>query len=676
MRPFGRRILTEQALADSFTRRAILLGGAQLGVAGLLAGRMGWLAIVDKDKYDRLAESNRVQSQIIPPRRGWIVDRAGKPIAVNRPSFRVDLIPDRLQDPDQAIDELRQILGLDHDDVQRIKEALDKSPGYQPVPVIEGLDYERFARISLRQADLPGVAPSSGFARFYPQGAAVAHLVGYVGPASAEDYQKTREPLLITPGFKIGKEGLEKTMEARLRGLPGAKRTEVTAHGKLVADLTTRPERMGGTLQLTIDAGLQDYTARRIGPNSGAVTVMDARNGDLLAMVSMPAYDPNVFSSGISTSEWAMMSGNDHLPLLNKTVGALYPPGSTVKPMLALALQQWGVDSSEIVHCPGFYRVGNGVFHCWRPHGHGPIDMRRAIQQSCDVYFYTMGRRIGIDKIAPMARSLGMGEKFDLPVAMQRYGTMPDSAWKMKRYKTAWTTADTVNSSIGQGYVLVNPLQLAVIAARIASGRMLAPRLVKGLDPRTPEPSLNIPPSQLAVVHAGMRDVINTGGAGTAGASRLPIPGIEMAGKTGSAQVRRISRADRAAGRANALGTAGAWKLRDHGHFIGFAPAAEPRYAIGVALEHAGHGAAAAQIARDVMTYLFAPDRAMATLVANEKQWGGDIATRMATDAGRWEEARNPSPQPPPEAPTGAEGEDEAAAPTAVANGLDLGEPE
>jgi penicillin-binding protein 2 len=644
----GGRVTTEQSLTYSFTRRAILLGGAQLGVAGLLAGRMAWLAIGEKDKYDRLAESNRVQSQIIPPRRGWIVDRNGKPIAVNRPSFRVDLIPDRLQDPDGAIDELRQLLSLSHDDVKRIKEALDKAPGYQPVPVIEGLDYERFARVSLRQAELPGVAPTSGFARFYPQGPAVGHLVGYVGPASAADYQKTHDPLLITPGFKIGKEGLEKTQEPVLQGRPGAKRTEVTARGKLVADLTTRPEQMGGTLRLMIDSGLQDYAARRLGPNSGSAVVVDTETGGLLAMCSIPSYDPNVFSSGISTSLWSMLSANDHLPLMNKTVQALYPPGSTVKPMMALALLQWGVDPDEVVHCSGVYRVGNGLFHCWRHSGHGPINMHRAIQQSCDVYFYTMGRRIGIDKIAPMARALGMGEKFDLPVPIQRYGTVPDSAWKMQRYKSAWTTADTVNASIGQGYVLVNPLQLAVMAARIASGTSLAPRLLASQANAPQGPSLNIPPSHLAVVHGGMRDVINAGG-GTAGSARLPVAGVEMAGKTGSAQVRRITMADRRAGATNS--EAFAWRFRDHGHFIGFAPADKPRYAIGVALEHGNHGAAAAQVARDVMTYMFAPDRAMATLAALEKGWGGDIATRMAADAQRWEDARSPSPPPPEDQP-------------------------
>lgn len=641
--------MTEQALADSFTRRALLLGGFQFGVAGLLLGRMAWLSIAEKAHYDQLAESNRVQSQIIPPRRGWIVDRAGKPIAINRTNFRVDLIPDRLQDPDRIIDELRALLSLDGEDIDRIKEALDRSPGYQPVPVAEDIPYERFAAISVREPDLPGVAPSSAYARAYPAGAAVGHLVGYVGPPSIEDYQRTHDPLLITPGFKVGREGLEKTMEPWLRGTPGAKRTEVTAHGKLVAELTTRPEHMGHTLKLTIDAGLQDYAAQRLGTNSGAVVVMDVASGGLLAMASMPSYDPNSFSDGISRSEWAMLSADDHLPLTNKVLQGLYPPGSTVKPMVALALLQAGVPPADQVLCTGTYRVGNGLFHCWRHQGHGLVDMHRAIQQSCDIYFYTMGRRIGIDLIAPMARALGLGQKFDLPVVSQRYGTMPDSQWKRRRYHRPWTAADTVNAAIGQGYVLVNPLQLGVMATRIASGRAIVPRLIGNRRYGPQGGGLGISAEHLAFVHRAMRDVVNTGGAGTAGSAHLPVADVEMAGKTGSAQVRRISMAERRTGVLS--NEALAWRLRDHGHFIGFAPADQPRYAIGVVLEHGGHGAAAAQVARDVMTWLFAPDRAMATLAALQQTWGGDIAARMAAQTKRWKEMHQSSPTPAEEAP-------------------------
>lgn len=632
--------MTEQALAHGFSRRAIVLGGGQLAVGALLAGRMAWLAIAEKDRYDKLAESNRVQSQLILPRRGWIVDRNGRPIAINRTNFRVDLIPDRLQDPDRIIDELRALLDLPDEDVERIKEALDRSPGYQPVPVAEDVPYERFAAVSVRQPDLPGVAPSSGYARAYPAGAAVGHLVGYVGPASIEDYQRSRDPLLITPGFKTGKEGLEKVMEPWLRGQPGAKRTEVTAHGKPRQELTTRPEHIGHTLQLTVDAGLQDYAARRMGPNSGAAIVIDTVHGGILALASMPSYDPNVFSDGISRSDYAMLSADDHLPLMNKAVQALYPPGSTVKPMMALALLQAGVDPGERVNCTGVYRLGNGLFHCAAHNGHGPVDMHRAIQKSCDVYFYTMGRRLGIDRMAPMARALGIGQRFALPFAAQRSGIVPDPAWKLARYRHPWTQADTVNAAIGQGYMIANPLQLAVMASRIASGRALEPRLIANKRYGPQGFGLGIDKDHLDLVHRAMRDVVSSGG--TAGSARLPVAGVEMAGKTGSAQVRRISMADRHAGRTKSESFA--WRYRDHAHFIGFVPFDEPRYAIGVTLEHGNHGAAAAQVARDIMTFLFAPDRALATLAALEQGWGGGIAERMAAQASRWREAHDASP--------------------------------
>lgn len=630
------RIVTEHSQAYTFTRRAMLLGGAQAGVAALLAGRMAWLSIAENERYSVLAESNRVQLTLIPPRRGWIVDRHGKPIALNRTNFRVDLIPDRVADRDSEIEMLRQLLTLSPEEVARIREELTRAAGYQPVPVAENLDYERFASVSIRQPDLPGVAPTAGNARYYPAGAAVGHLVGYVGAASAEDYEKTKDPLFITPGFKIGKEGLEKTMEPVLRGKPGAKRTEVTARGKLVRELTTRPEVVGRTLPLTIDAGLQEYAARRLGNESGSVVVLDCHTGDLLAMASMPAFDPNSFSDGISRSEWAMLSEDERKPLLNKSLSSLYPAGSTVKPMVALALLGAGVDPEEIVFCNGGYRLGNRTFRCLGRHG--PMNLHRAIARSCNTYFYSMGRRVGYDRIAVMARRLGLGAKYDLPVASQSYGTIPDSAWKLKKYKQDWTQSDTLNASIGQGYVLVNPLQLAVMAARVASGRNVQPHLIgRRHGPAAP---LDIPAEHFEAVRSGMWEVVN--GHGTAGRSRLNLPGIEMGGKTGTAQVRRIVGSQR--------GQSGDWRYRDHGLFICFAPTASPRYAASVVIDHGLSGArGAAPVAKDVLTYLFDQPKAMEALAALEKGWGGDIKTRMAAYAAAWKakKAAEASPAPP-----------------------------
>lgn len=667
----GGRLVTEAQQSFSFTRRTFALGAMQGAIGLLLAGRMGWLTLAQNDKYTALAESNRARSTLVPPRRGWIIDRYGQPIAINRSDFRVDLIPDLLHDKDAEIQLLQSILGLAPEDMERLHDSLAKAAGFQPVQVVEDLDYERFARVNLRLPDLPGVVPARGFSRFYPAGAAVAHLVGYVGSASSKDYVKDHDPLLITPGFKIGKEGLEKTFEQYLRGKPGAKRAEVTARGKLVRELTTQQETPGHTLQLTIDAGLQDYVAERMGDQSGSAVVIDTSNGDILAMVSMPAYDPNSFSRGISHDEWNMLSANDHLPLVNKSLQGLYPAGSTVKPMNALALLEAGISPDDKVLCTGAYRVGNSFFHCWQHNGHGAIDMHRAVQQSCDVYFYQMSRRVGTEKLAAMARKLGLGERFVLPFSSQRFGTVPDPAWKEKKYHKAWTVSDTLNSSIGQGYTQINPLQIAVMAARIASGKRLMPRLVHRLDDKPPEP-LDIAPEHLAFIHEAMGAVVGPGG--TANAARIPLPNVNMAGKTGSAQVRRISMADRAAGRAKALGAGGDWKLRDHGLFIAFAPVEQPRYAMGVILEHGGHGAAAAVIARDAMTYLYDKQRALDTLAKLQPSWGGDIATRMARDKAKWQatQAANAAQAAPPadEGDTSAQANAATPPPTSAATAV------
>jgi penicillin-binding protein 2 len=639
--------ITEAAQSYSFSRRAITLGAIQGGVGLLLAGRMGYLAVFENERYRLLAESNRVNLTLTPPRRGWIVDRHGSPIATNRTDYRVDLIPDRIENKDAVIAELTKILSLTPEDVDRIQTDLKRSFGFTPVPVLENLDWERYAAISVRLPELPGVAPAQGFARFYPLGEGVGHLTGYIGTASVEQYKKDKDPLLITPGFKLGKDGIEKSLEDELRGVPGAKRVEVTAHGRVVAELATRPDTPGTNVKLTIDAGLQEYAARRLGTNSGSAIVIEVATGDIMAMVSMPAYDPNSFSDGISQSEWKMLSEDDHVPLMNKVLQGLYPPGSTVKPMNGLALMNAGVDPSARISCSGALRVGNGVFHCHKKSGHGALDLKNAIMQSCDIYFYEMVRRIGYDAVAPLARSLGMGQKFELPFGTQRFGTVPDSAWKLKRYKEAWTVADSLNASIGQGYVLANPMQLAVMASRLASGRALTPRIIAS-EPMRPAPPLSATPEQLAIIREAMFGVVN--GGGTGGAARMFVPNVALAGKTGTAQVRRITMAERATGvlKNGSL----PFKLRDHALFQGFAPADNPKYAIAVVLEHNGHTVRnldTPAIARDIMTYLFDRDLALKSLAEAEPTWGGDYRARSVAQATAFEAQQAAPPPPAPE---------------------------
>jgi penicillin-binding protein 2 len=620
--------MTQAQQEFSFTRRSFFLGGVQLGIGALLAGRMAYISVAQNEKYELASESNRVNLTLVLPRRGWIVDRNGLPLAMNKTSFRVDIIPDRLTDKDMVLGQLQEVMKLTEPDLVRIRADIKKGSGFQPVVVRENVDAETFAAVSVRAPDMPGVSPTSFFTRFYPDGPTVAHLVGYVGAASAKQYEESKDPLMIAPGFKVGKDGLEKMIEARARGVPGAQRTEVTARGKLVKALETISDKPGETVKLTIDAGLQAYAGRRMGLESGSAVVIDCDTGGILSLCSMPAYDPNSFSDGIARLEWKMMQEDDHKPMLNKAMQGLYPPGSTLKPMAALALLSLGVDPEDTVGCGGGYTLGNRRFQCLG--SHGAMNMRNAIMKSCNTYFYAMAHRHGYDKIAPVAKMLGLGQRFDLPMPSQYFGTVPDSAWLKKKYNKDWGTFDSLNSMIGQGYVLTSPLQLAIMTARIASGRNLTPRLFAGNYP--PDPALPFTPEQLAVVREGMDRVVNANG--TAVRSRLDLDDVKMAGKTGTAQVRGLSYGKK---------FGGAWKYRDHGLFVFFAPVDKPKYAGAVVIEHGMGGAkAAAPVAKDLMTYMFDPGKAMDTLKSLEAGWGGTPAERIAKKSAAYIAANDP----------------------------------
>jgi penicillin-binding protein 2 len=566
-----------------------------------------------------------------------MIDRFGKPIAINKASFRVDLIPQQLDKSRDVVPEVAKLLNLDQDDVDRIRRDLKESRGFQPVSVADNVPYEQYAAITVRLPDLPGVAASQGFTRFYPGGSTVGQLVGYVGAASVEEYEKeNKNPLLLVPGVKIGKEGLEKTLEPILRGQPGGQRVEVTARGKIVKELDPKPDISGGTVQLTIDSDLHQYAARRIGDQSASVVVIDVTNGDILAMPSMPSFDPNNFSDGISQAEWKMLSGDDHLPLVDKTLESLYPSGSTIKPSMALALLNAGIDRKQIVNCPGAFRLGNHVFHCDRVHG--PMNMDSAVVHSCDVYFYTMCLRVGADKLAPMVRSMGFGERFDLPFDNQRYGTIPDPEWMMRKYHRQWQGYDTVNMSIGQGMVLINPLQLATMASRLATGRRVVPRLLKH-KPVAAQTELAVGQDHLDFIRKAMWGVVDHG---TAAAAKFPVEGIQMAGKTGTAQTHNLSAGERG------NYTAASWKLRDHSLFMAFIPFDNPRYAAGTIVEHGGFGAAvAAPLIRDTLTFLYDKQKALEALNAFEQSLGGPLDERLARKTAAWRQANGLPPLPP-----------------------------
>ncbi len=613
-----------------FHRRALLLGGLQLGAAAVLAGRMAWLALARGESYRLASEENRVDLRLIPPRRGLLVDATGLPLAENRPAYAVELTPSLADDLEATLDRIAEVVPLTPEERAGILAEARTRRGSGTLLVASDIGWEAYAAFNLKLADLAGVQPIRTYERYYPGGEGFAHALGYVGRPSRQQYLDTRNPLYLFPGFRLGKDGLERGLEARLQGRPGARRVEVNARGRILRDLDTRPDEPGETIRLTLDRGLQAFMAERIGEDSASVVVIDVTDGAIKCLLSMPAFDPNVFARRIPADLWKDLQADPRSPLLPKATQGLYVPGSTFKLVTALAALAEGVAPTDTVGCSGRYTVGGNTWHCHRRRGHGTVAMETGIAASCNVYFYVMARRIGPEAVARMARTLGVGERFDLPVPGLKAGIVPDPAWKIERFGEPWTVADTLNTAIGQGYLFVSPIQLAVMTARIASGRIVVPRLLADA-PKPDFAPLGIAPELLDVARAGMARVVN-GPGGTARRAQLRVEGIAMAGKTGTAQVRRITLAERRRGvrRNESL----PWHLRDHALFIAFAPVDAPRYAIAVVVEHGASGArAAAPLARDAFTYIY--DRPQAEALIERLRAERERRRRAVEEAAR-----------------------------------------
>ncbi|MES2143894.1 MAG: penicillin-binding protein 2, partial [Pseudomonadota bacterium] len=468
------------------------------------------------------------------------------------------------------------------------------------------LSWDDFSKVALNGPALPGVTPEVGLSRVYPLVEDFAHVVGYVGPVSEKDLENLPDPdpVLQIPKFQIGKVGVERWLEDALRGSAGIKRVEVNAVGRLMREIGRVEGTPGSDIRLTIDADVQNFVQARLGGESAAAVVMDVTNGDLIAIASSPSFDPNLFVRGISHDHYNGLMENDHRPLANKTVQGVYPPGSTFKMVTALAALDAGViDINSTTRCPGYLEFGGQRFHCWKRAGHGTVDLARSLTESCDVYYYDIAQKVGIDKIAEMGRRLGLGLRHDLPMSAISEGTMPNKAWKQESQKADWRIGDTINAAIGQGYVLASPLQLAVMSARLATGRAVVPRLVRMIGgkqtPLPDAPSLGLDAAALEQVRMGMHKVVNSE-RGTAYSSRIADKTRMFAGKTGTSQVRNISAAERASG--VIANDQLPWNRRDHALFVGFAPSDAPRYAVSVVVEHGGGGSAvAAPIARDII---------------------------------------------------------------------------
>ena len=599
-----------EATSRSVTRRALVMGGGMAAMVAALGARMRFLGVEQADEFRLLAEENRINIRLIPPARGLIQDRNGKLIAGNEQNYRVVITRENAgktdEDVQQVLNRLSHIIPMTAEDLGDALKALKRNSAFVPITVADRVSWEDFSKIAVNAPALPGVTPEVGLSRVYPRDTDFAHVVGYVGPVSEKDLAalENPDPLLRIPKFQIGKIGVEKWMEDTLRGSADTKRIEVNAVGRVMRELDREEGVKGKDLRLTIDADVQNFVQARLGEESAACVVIEVNTGDIIAAVSSPSFDPNLFVRGISQTDYSALTEHDHRPLANKVVQGAYPPGSTFKMVTALAaLEAGAVNVNSSVRCPGYLEVGGRKFHCWKRGGHGKVDLQRSLAESCDVYFYDTAMKVGIDKIAEMGRKLGLGQRHDLPMSAITDGSMPDKAWKLENHKAEWVIGDTINASIGQGYVLTSPLQLAVMTARIASGKMVVPRIVHSINDQpveiAPAETLGLDGSKLRAVQMGMFEVMN-GAQGTAKSSRIVDDTMRMCGKTGTAQVRNISTAERDTGVVS--NDRLPWKQRDHALFVGFAPADNPRYAVSVVVEHGGGGSTvAAPIARDAL---------------------------------------------------------------------------
>ncbi len=604
----------DQDKARLLTRRAVLLGAAQGAVLTTLAGRLYYLQVVEADHYTTMADENRIGIRLIAPRRGLILDRFGVKIAGNRPTYRVVMVPEQTRDIEATLDAVASLIPLTEQDRRRVLRDARLRHSFVPLSLRDDLSWDEMARIEVNTLELPGVSVEQALIREYPFGALASHIVGYV--AAVSEQELTGDPVLELPDFRIGKSGVEKEYDVDLRGTAGSKEVEVNALGRVVRELDRDNGKPGLDTVLAIDMAMQDFVTRRLaGLQSAASVLMDAWTGEVLALVSVPSYDPSGFAAGVTETQWQAWQSDPYRPLIDKAIAGAYAPGSTFKPVVALAALASGAITPETrIECPGVFHLGNAEFHCWKHAGHGTLVLREAIKHSCDVFFFETAHRTGIDNIAAMARRLGFGDQTGIDLPGEVRGLIPDTAWKLRATGIKWQGGDTISAGIGQGYDTATPLQLCVMTARLVTNRAVVPRILREevevatasaahVDADPGFDFIDIPAKHLAVVLDGMRAVVNEPG-GTAFAERIADPGMAMGGKSGTSQVRHISAAERDRGvRRNADLP---WKERDHALFIAFAPVDTPRYVCATVVEHGGTtggggSAVAAPICRDVL---------------------------------------------------------------------------
>lgn len=579
-----------------FIRRTIFLGIVQICLIVVLLCRMYYLQIYEGSYYHTLAEGNRIATRPLVPLRGQIYDRHGILLAQNETNFRVIILTDKKDQAEETLQLLSGLIALSDEERREISDTIRKRRGLDSVIIKDNLTWDEVSAIELHAADLPGISIEVGSTRKYPKEQAGAHILGYVG--SPSEKEQTEDGTLTIPGIKVGKVGLEKHFDKYLQGVPGHSAFEINARRKVVRELSQTPSVPGQDIYLTIDSRLQEHAQKVLSKYASAsAVVLDIHTGDILALVSHPSFDPNLFPRGIGHKPWNELQENPYVPLTNKAISGLYAPGSTVKLLVALsALQEGIIDENSTVYCPGHIYVGNHKFHCM--HTHGTVNVSRAIIESCDVFFYEVSKRLGIDRMSAIYKRAGLGEGGLDHFPYCKKGLVPTKAWKQEKKNAHWTISDTIQASIGQGYMAVTPLELAVVMARLVSGKQLTPRLT-GHGPRI-FPDMPFDRQHLTTILEASTGVVNAPN-GTGFGGRITIPGREMAGKTGTSQVRRITLQQRKAGQTKTMHLP--WKYREHGLFIGYAPIGAPRYAIAVVIEHAGSSSYAVHAARDILQY-------------------------------------------------------------------------
>ena len=590
-------------------RRAAIVTIAKAGIFSILAGRLAYLQIAESNNYKILSDKNRITHRLLEPERGIIFDLQGRPIAINKQKYQIVIIREETINIEQSLQNLKSILPNSNIDTEKIIKEINSRKKFIPVSIIDDLSWKDFSKINVNMHKLNGIFSQIGYKRYYPQGESHSHIIGYVSSLNKDE--KETNPLSDLSTAKSGKLGIEKAKDQELRGKLGSKNIEVNANGREIRELDRVNSIKGNYVQLTIDSELQEYCFNRLKGLSGSISVINVKNGDYYALVSAPSYDPNIFSKRISNNDWENLVTNKYKPLINKSISNQYPPGSTIKPFVALAALESGVSHEEKIFCNGKHQIedssmesGYKTFHCWKKEGHGNVNMTEAIKVSCDVYFYQIARRIGIDKIAEVCKRYGMGNNLFHNIYEEKSGIVPNKRWKLENLGSRWMVGETLSAGIGQGYFLTTSAQLSfALAQLINNGIKLFPNLIYEKENKSVyDERIIANPSYLKIIKNALDEATNSPG-GTSFSSRIN-GSLKMAGKTGTSQVRAISLKERELGLIKNKDLP--WEKRDHGLFVGYGPTIEPKYAVSVIVEHGGSGSgSAAPIASDIFKFLF-----------------------------------------------------------------------